>query len=243
MKNNKLYQSLKDGEIHIHLSYVEAVDLTDENLLNTAESTRANAFKFSKDRTLYSASHIYLRQILSQYGTLPPAKWAFKTNAYGKPSIANKGYEWLHFNLSHTQGLIACATRYQQEVGIDVEQQKWLPDIDSLCQYTFSITEAADVLSLSSRPAQQQRFFSYWTLKEAYIKARGMGLSIPLQQFNFIQDENNNWHLHCEPELKDKGSRWQFFNRIFNNGKDHYHLSVAAKGIKRDAALRMRIIS
>ncbi|CAA6828354.1 MAG: 4'-phosphopantetheinyl transferase (EC [uncultured Thiotrichaceae bacterium] len=234
--DTKIYQSLKDGEIHIFLAHPDYVESSDESLLNATERSRASAFKFFSDRKRYVAAHSFLRQTLSKYAPLLPATWRFTTNGYGKPSIANNGYEWLQFNLSHTHGLIACAISYQREVGIDVEKRKALMDLESLCQYAFSAPEAADILSLANLQAREQRFFTYWTLKEAYVKARGMGLSIPLQQFTFIEGVNKEWSLHCDPALQDDGKNWQFSSYIMN---DH-HLSI---GVPIDPAImtsRMR---
>jgi 4'-phosphopantetheinyl transferase len=103
----------------------------------------------------------------------------------------------------------------------------------------FSSSEVADVLSPTERSAQEQRFFTYWTLKEAYIKARGMGLSIPLQQFSFIKTTTGKWTLHCDPELNDSGKNWTFSTYKINDyylaisiAVNNFHLSAIPHRVK-----------
>jgi 4'-phosphopantetheinyl transferase len=213
---------LEAGSVQVYLAHPDDIDLTHENLLDATERSRADAFKFFKDRKLYVAAHIFLRKKLSRHGSFAPSAWRFNTNRYGKPAIANSNNEELYFNLSHTQNLIACAISYQREVGIDVEKRRSLDDFKSLCHHVFSTPEVTDILSYDNIHAQEQRFFTYWTLKEAYIKARGMGLSIPLKLFTFTEKKNGNWYLHCDPTLKDSGKNWQFFTDVINE----HHLSI-----------------
>ncbi len=229
MKAVEYYQRLKEGEIHVYLTPPEAVDITPEDWLDSNEQARANTFKFSKDRHLYVAAHLYVRKILSQYGSLSPSAWCFQTNAYGKPFVTNHQYTDLCFNLSHTQGLIACIIAYRQAVGIDVERYKPLPDFNALCQTAFSSLEVADIISLKNRAAQEQRFFTYWTLKESYIKARGMGLSISLQQFSFIETTTGKWVLHCDPDVMSSGKNWQFSSHKINE----YYLATTVASSKK----------
>ncbi len=200
-------------DVHIHVLRPEPVKPIDADSLDAAERQRAQSFKFDKDRDLYIAAHLFLRQVLSRYAAVPEKDWRFSTNAYGKPAIANPGYDWLQFNLSHTQGRVACAVARNRAVGVDVEQHKSLHDLSALCRHTFSPPEAEHVLSTPFPNEQEQRFFSYWTLKEAYIKARGMGLSLPLHQFSFVQDADRCWQLHYAPGFQDDGESWQFNTR------------------------------
>ncbi|WMP19450.1 4'-phosphopantetheinyl transferase family protein [Thiothrix lacustris] len=212
--------------IHLYWEKPEAISLAKTDWLNAAEQQRANAFRFRQDRDLYVAAHIFLRQTLSQQADIHPAEWQFVSNAYGKPAITNPGYEGLQFNLSHTKGLLACTVCQGRSVGIDVERCKPLQHLASLCQSALSPSESADVLSNSTHEMQQQRFFTYWTLKEAYIKARGMGLSLPLQEFTFTQASDGQWRLHCEPALHDSGAHWWFLSLPIENS---HHLALAVQ--------------
>lgn len=211
---------LGTDEVHIHLLRPELVKETDDSIIDATEYQRAQLFKFDKDRDLYVAAHVFLRQVLSRYASVPEKDWQFVSNAYGKPAVADPGFGWLQFNLSHTQGRVACAVARDRAVGVDIEQHRRLNDLRSLCRYAFSPTEAEHVLSTQVPGQQEQRFFSYWTLKEAYIKARGMGLSLPLQQFSFIPGAHQNWRLHYDSNFQDDGKSWQFSTRRL--GKSHY---------------------
>lgn len=232
--------TLGPDEVHIHLLEAESVfEPIAASLLDITERQRAQAFKFAQDRDLYVAAHVFLRQVLSRYVKIDPATWRFTHNTYGKPAIANPGCAWLQFNLSHTHGSVACAVARERPIGVDVETRKQLINLPALCQYAFSPTEAANVLA---QPLEQQekRFFSYWTLKEAYIKARGMGMSLPLQQFTFRQDANHAWHLHdTTPDGQDEERHWQADTCRLNN--NHY-LAYCVQTQASDHALVVKVM-
>ncbi len=232
--------TLGADDVHIHLLRPELAKDTDEEIPDAAERQRALSFKFKKDRDLYVAAHVFLRQVLSRYAPVATKEWQFVSNAYGKPAIANPGYGWLQFNLSHTQGRVACAVARNRPVGVDVEQHKYLSDLPLLCRDAFSPMEAEDVLSAWPPDEQEQRFFSYWTLKEAYIKARGMGLSLPLQQFSFVQGANQDWRLHYAPSFQDDGIIWQF--NTSRLGENHYLAYCVQAGGVSGRPLVVRII-
>lgn len=221
---------LKQGGIHIYIAQPATINLTDEKILDEKEHGRADSYYFHPDRVLYIAAHIFLRQKLSCYSSVLPQQWRFETNAYGKPAIENPGHQWLQFNLSHTRGLVACAISYRSAVGIDVEQRKVLSDLESLCRYAFSSSETADILSAQSREEKENRFYTYWTLKEAYIKTLGMGMSIPLQQFAFRKKQNGEWVVDFEPELADEGGNWQFAS--FVSGEHQLSVSIEKQHCK-----------
>lgn len=212
---------------HLYITRPEQVKTPGTAILDNAERSRADAFKFPQDRELYIAAHLFMRRTLSKHAPIAPADWRFTTNTYGKPFIATPGYEHLQFNLSHTQGMIACAVSYTGAVGVDVEKRKPLTDLDALCRYALSPLEAHDVLSIRDPARKEQRFFTYWTLKEAYIKATGMGLSIPLQEFTFTQDTKLEWRLHTETPESNPQEKWQFDTHIIGR----HHLSVGIEKI------------
>lgn len=231
-------QALAD-KVHIHLLQPDGyVGAEAEHILSPEEHQRAQAFRFPKDRDLYVAAHVFLRRVLSRYAPVNSAQWQFNHNAYGKPAIANPGYDWLQFNLSHTQGMVACAVARGRAVGVDVENIKRPSDLPALCQYVLTPLEANDVLSAPCPNAQADRFFTYWTLKEAYIKARGMGLQLPLQQFAFYRWKTSRWHLSCEPGLEEVGKSWQF--DAYRAGTNHclaYCVQAAAEASHCSSAL------
>ncbi len=153
------------------------------------EIARYDRFMQPKDRCQFLLGKVLLRQVLSQY--LPgsrPEYWRFTTNSYGKPVLANApDGATVHFNLSHADGLVACVLSRDFEVGIDVENTGRPVNLDIVRRY-FAPSEVAYLEQL--HPDQQQAtFFRFWTLKEAYVKVRGIGLSLPLEQFAFCLED------------------------------------------------------
>ncbi|MEK6237432.1 MAG: 4'-phosphopantetheinyl transferase superfamily protein, partial [Planctomycetales bacterium] len=122
-----------------------------------------------------------------------PAAWRFSHNAHGKPAIAEADAEAdvgnLRFNLSHTAGLVICGVCRDAEIGVDTEDVQ-RPRLNlELAQRYFAPSEA-ECVRLAEPERQRDVFFHYWTLKEAYVKARGKGLAIPLSDFSFTRDEH-----------------------------------------------------
>ena len=212
--------SLPTDAVHIHLLRPGSCKASDFELLDSAEQQRAHLFKFSQDHDLYVSAHVFLRQVLSRYASVAPKDWKFLANAHGKPDIADPQYHWLQFNLSHTQGLVACAVANQRQVGVDVEHGNRRIDVAMLSQHVFSALEALDVLSAPSQEEQERRFFNYWTLKEAYIKAKGIGLSMPLQQFSMTKTAKHSWQVIFAADFPDPGEAWQFGAKRL--GDSHY---------------------
>lgn len=203
-----MIQDLHNG-LHIHLAQVNSSQVSSKYaMLDATEQQRAKRFIYDKDRQLFVTAHVFLRETLSHYAPIEPADWTFQTNDYGKPAISNPGYENLQFNLSHTQGLVAVAVTQGKAVGVDVEQSTRNVDLQSLSRHVFAPSEVDDVLSVDESAIQRKKFFTYWTLKEAYIKARGRGLSLPLKKFWFCPTSTNQWHLNCAPSLEDQGDQW-----------------------------------
>ena len=106
----------------------------------------------------------------------------------------------LRFNLSHTDGLIACAVTIGREVGVDVEhiQRRLTHDVAG----RFFAPREVDDLKALPEDEQQRVFFDYWTLKEAYIKARGFGLALPLGDFAFTLAPPAPPQIAFEPALR-----------------------------------------
>ncbi len=214
---------LAQDQVHLHLLR-PAVHATYPSLSH-AEQTRAQGYRFARDRTLYRAAHHFLRTSLSRYAGIMPGDWYYSHNSYGKPAVANPGHLRLQFNLSHTRGLIGCAVSLNHATGVDVESARPLPDLVSISRSVYVGPELDDVLAHTGA-AQRTRFYTYWTLKEAYIKARGMGLYLPLEQFHFTAGDNGLWQLHCAPELNDSGAHWHCQSLILS--QDDYLAYIVA---------------
>jgi 4'-phosphopantetheinyl transferase len=188
-------------------------------LLTEDERRKQQRFHFERDRRRYLVTRASLRLVLSRYVPLEPQRWRFITNDYGKPRIADSALAArLSFNLSHTKGLILIAVSEHDGIGVDVENVSHDVALDA-ADHFFAACEARAMRAVA--PAlQRQRFFEYWTLKEAYIKARGMGLSIPLEQFRFDLDADPRGIgiAFVEP-LNDSTASWCF--RQFDAGPQH----------------------
>src|SRR5437899_1392204 len=153
-------------------------------LLDDDERTRAARFRFQEHHNRFTVARGALRTILGRYLEVEPAALQFSYGRYGKPALA-EGFatNTINFNLSHSGEFMLLAVTRGREVGIDIE----------LINQEFATTEIAErffsrreILSLRSqaRQLQTEGFFNCWTRKEAYIKARGEGLSLPLDQFD-----------------------------------------------------------
>jgi 4'-phosphopantetheinyl transferase len=158
---------------------------------------------------VYGVREALARTTLSRYAPVPPAAWTFRENAYGRPEVDVAGHQDLWFNLSNTRGLIACVVARDREVGVDVEDTERGTETVGVAGRFFSPFEVAALHALPEG-ARRGRFFDYWTLKEAYIKARGMGLAIPLDQFSFLLDEAPPVRVAFDPRLGDDAGSWQF---------------------------------
>jgi 4'-phosphopantetheinyl transferase len=180
------------------------------SLLAPDESERAQRFVHEADRTRFVIGRALARTMLSELGQAPPHAWPFVIDEHGRPELAERpaGAPDLRFNLTHTEGLVACAVTIGREVGIDVEciGRRMTHDVP---ERFFSPREVADLRAL---PADDQDtvFFDYWTLKEAYIKARGLGLALPLRQFTFIRTPGRGPTIAFAPDLHDDPASWQF---------------------------------
>lgn len=155
-----------------------------QSVLSGDEVKRAGQFFFEKDRLHWIIAHGILRLLLGYYLDVDPREVIFVTNEYGKPSIAYpKDGMRLHFNISHSCDIALYAFTSDRDVGIDVEFMRAQIDFEKLADHYFSPNECAALMALPPM-LREEAFFLCWTRKEAYIKARGRGLSIPLDQFD-----------------------------------------------------------
>lgn len=179
-----------------------------EALLSEDEIAHSQRLRFPQHQREYILSHALLRTTLSHYASVAPPQWRFLRNAFGKPRLIDTpGAESLRFNLSHTQGLSVCAIGRDHDLGVDVEFHANPEAMLGVADEYFSPREIAD---LQSRPKAEwgEVFFRYWTLKESYIKARGEGLSIPLDSFSLSFVEDGGIRLLDSDNAAD--SAWQF---------------------------------
>lgn len=156
---------------------------TAAEVLPAAELARMSRLHFARDRRSYAAAHSLLRWLLSACAPdVAPAQWRFTESAHGRPELPG-AWRRLRFNLSHSEGLVACVACLDLDCGIDVETAR-APQSDAFVRHVLAPAEQRAVLALSGT-ARARLFLRYWTLKEAYVKARGMGMSIPIEQCEF----------------------------------------------------------
>ena len=212
--------TLGEHEVHVWTLLVDRVDdpaliVRYRELLTPEESVRHDRFRFEKGRRQYLLTRALVRTVLSRYVDVDPAAWRFAAGEWGKPDVcAPDGHSWLRFNLPNTDALIACAVARSCEVGVDVENLGRRGESVTIADRYFSESEAKALRALPEAE-QRERFFRYWTLKESYIKARGMGLQIPLAQFSF-RVADGPIRIAFDPRLQDDTgdpADWQFDQR------------------------------
>jgi 4'-phosphopantetheinyl transferase len=205
-------------DIHLWLAFPAELAADDPllatyaGLLSDDEHQRCQRFRFPRLRHQYLLTRGLVRTTLSRYAAVAPQDWRFTTNDYGRPKIANSGpLPPLRFNLSHADGLILCGVVLAREIGVDVEDTRRQALTMDIADRFFSEAECRDLHALPEQ-RQTDRFFDYWTLKESYIKARGMGLSLPLGQFSFhLQDNTKPVTISFGERIQDDPRRWQFW--------------------------------
>ncbi len=204
-----------DQEVHVwevSLSQVGARTATFAALLTADEKQRAASFFREEDRSRFIVAHGLLRQLLGQYLSVKPEELRFRVNAFGKPALIQTSEEQpLSFNLAHSGDVILYAVTRCRKVGIDVEQIQ--PDLDvmELAQSQFAEQE---VRCLQAFGPNERRdvFFRIWTCKEAYIKARGQGLSLPLQGFAVTLGRNEPTQIGWSEDDPDVSKNWSVFH-------------------------------
>ena len=176
-------------------------------VLDDGEHAKMQRFVFARDRDLYLTMHAVQRRLLSAVTGEPPAAWRFVAGPYGRPELAPPVRAPLSINGSHTHGMTMCGLARGAVVGVDVEQVRNDAPIDVSDRF-FSPAEQAAIRG--APPGEQgARFLTSWTLKESYMKARGLGMSLPLDQFTIEVAPGAPPRLHVEPAWDD-GITWHF---------------------------------
>lgn len=207
---------ISDDEVHLWFSFPEQIGdagllASYMDILSPEEQARRQRYHFEKHRHLFLVSRALLRTTLSRYTGIPSGQLQFSKNKYGRPEISSdRVITPVRFNLSHTEGLIALAVTLNDDIGVDVEHIIRKNSMMNLANHFFSRREAADLLQVEEG-SRQERFFDYWTLKESYIKARGMGLSLPLDQFSFHLSDQAPIQISFNKDIDDASDDWQFW--------------------------------
>jgi 4'-phosphopantetheinyl transferase len=209
-------------------------------LLSGDERVKQARFLFARDQRRYLVTRALVRTVLSRYAAVRPQDWAFSAGEHGRPAISAP---WpappLEFNISHSADLVMLGVTSGRTLGIDTESVAARDaDIDGLDRY-FAAEESAALLALPSHE-RRRRFFELWTLKESYIKARGMGLAIGLDAFRFELGGERQLTLHMRPGLGDSPERWRLWQLILRG--DYLVGVCAARGEAAPPRLTVRDI-
>ncbi len=254
-------KTLADNEIHLFITQPDRISDPGllqqyEALLADEERAKLPNFYHQRHRHQFLITRALQRTSLSEFCDVEPAQWRFAKGTYGKPEIIQPtgqqpkpeitrptgqqpkpeithitGQTPLSFNLSHTAGLIICGIVKGAEIGVDVEdrQRSTRAAFSSLFSY-FSEEEISQLETLPGEQ-QKQRFFEHWTLKEAYIKARGAGFAIPLSQFGFLFENDQIETFFVSQNLQDNANDWQFWQGRY---AERYPIAIALRSDKRN---------
>lgn len=203
--------------------------------MSADERVRHDRFVFAADRQRFLQTRGMVRTILSGYTGVAPEDCAFQTAPGGRPSLAGRAAETgIDFNVSHTRGLIAIVVASKVCVGIDVEgiERPWS---EGLPDRFFAPDEAAALAALPAA-VRQVRFYEYWTVKEAYIKARGLGLALPLDGFAIAFPDKAPPTI-AFTSIDDRPERWQLW---LTEPCERFRLALAVEREGRDVPVLMR---
>jgi 4'-phosphopantetheinyl transferase len=199
--------------LDLYVALADAIDSSRalaacQDILSSDEQQRAERFAFERHRRQYILAHGLLRFALSEATPgVAPADWSFTTGRYGRPYVAAPATA-LHFSLSHTEGCVACVVSTHETVGVDVEKVSPRNAPMDTARRFFSPEEVEALRDLPPDDAID-RFFDYWTLKEAYLKARGFGLSLPLDKFS-MRISAAGIAISFQPDITDDPRQWHF---------------------------------
>lgn len=172
----------------VHVWYAALGDACREtdfiSCLSPEERDRAQRFRFEEHRRRYVAFHGVARTFLGKYLELRPEEIRFQLGPYGKPSVvAEQNPEGLSFNMSESQGHALYGITRERAVGVDIERIRDVNNMERIITDTFTPAEQAAFRGLSM-DEKRGMFFACWTRKEAFVKAVGLGLSLPLSSFD-----------------------------------------------------------
>jgi 4'-phosphopantetheinyl transferase len=203
--------ALSSDEVHVWRASLDQPAWRVQNLrhsLTTDELSQARRFYFPTERRRFIIARWLLRTILSRYLDLEPGQLRFSYNDYGKPSLAREfDPGMLNFNLSYSDGLALYAIARGREVGIDLERIRPVAEAEGIAERFFSPEENAQFRTLPAG-LKQKAFFTCWTRKEAYIKARGKGMSLPMDQVEVSLAPDEPAILLSTGDTLQKVSHW-----------------------------------
>ena len=225
---------LASGEVALYVARPERLAAVNsiarlEAMCTEDERARIRRYRFDVDRRQHLATRALVRAALSRHAGVPPEVWQFREGPHGRPEIASPSLPLpsLSFNATNTKTLVACAVTCGAEVGIDAEPRARAESILEVAHTVFSEKELAELRALEPDPmASRERALALWTLKESYIKARGVGLGLPLRKMTMVFEPGGAIVLRTEASVDADPMRWRFHRRDL----DDHALAVAVDG-------------
>jgi len=207
-----------------------------EHLLSHDEAERASQIDRVDACHEFVLTRALLRLTLAPLCGMPANALSFRPDARGRPQLASPHVPELTFNISHTRGLVAVLVAPGFPVGVDVE---WLDQDFAWEPVAREICGAAELSQLERLPAAERcrRFFESWTLKEAYAKARGLGLVLPFQGVAFERDDTGRWQARFAAAIQDQPDDWRFELQHLPSGQ------VLASAVRPPAGAHFTIAS
>lgn len=176
-------------------------------LLSEDELARLATFRLERLRREYLTTRALVRTALASCSNTPASAWRFRVSQFGKPEPVQDSL--LKMNATNCPDLVACAVSEDSTVGIDVEPEHRGSHILEVAESVFTPAERRELENLD-QPVRLERAVFLWTLKESYLKARGLGMTVPLQRFSFVFEGSEYPRFQPDPCLGDKAERWQF---------------------------------
>jgi 4'-phosphopantetheinyl transferase len=164
--------------------------------LDDDEQARASRFRFERDRARFVARRAFLRTVLAGHLGVPSATIRYRTSAGGRPELAP--WRGIAFSTSHADGLAVVAVAREGLVGVDVERVRPIPGAAELARQFFTRSEHEYVASVPEA-ARSEAFLGLWTRKESYVKALGVGMSMPFDRFDVLDPATRRASLELTP--------------------------------------------
>jgi 4'-phosphopantetheinyl transferase len=209
-------------------------------LLTESERSGEFRFHFPEDQHRYLLTRALVRTVLSLYAPIKPTEWSFSANEHGRPEIANTAAQvtGLSFNVSHSRGLVMMGVSRDCAIGVDTENVRQSLASMEMAERFCSSNEIAELRTESDDNRRSERLLEIWTLKEAYVKARGMGLSIPLSQIGFSLPGSRGIEPAFDASMHDHRDNWAFW--MLRPSPDHPSAVCVARPRGRTFALEAR---
>jgi 4'-phosphopantetheinyl transferase len=185
------------------------------DLLAPDEAARAARYRFERDRRSFTVCRGVLRVLLGRYLATEPKIIEFSYGSKGKPELVNSG---ICFNVAHSGGMGLIAFARECEIGADVEAMRPMDDLHSIARQFFCAEESEELMSLPLEQ-RQQAFFNCWTRKEAFLKAIGEGLNVPLNQFRVTLRPGEQARLVSVNQMFGDAAQWSMHSLAL--GPDH----------------------